>query len=82
MAERGIDSILLEGGGALNASALQEGLAQRVYAFIAPKLVAGAKAKSPVEGRGIPRMADAVRLTDVEITRFGEDLCMAGRTVT
>jgi len=35
-----------------------------------------------VEGRGIPRMADAVRLTDVEITRFGEDLCMAGRTVT
>ncbi len=82
LAERGIDSILLEGGGALNASALQEGLVQRVYAFIAPKLVAGAKAKSPVEGRGIPRMADAVRLTDVEITRFGEDLCMAGRTVT
>lgn len=79
LAGRGIDSILLEGGGTLNASALQEGLVQRVYAFIAPKLVAGAAAKSPVEGSGIPRMMDAVQLTDVEITRFGEDLCMAGR---
>ncbi len=56
LAERGIDSILLEGGGTLNASALQEGLIQRVYAFVAPKLVAGAKAKSPVEGLGIPKI--------------------------
>ncbi len=79
LAERGIDSILLEGGGTLNASALQEGLIQRVYAFVAPKLVAGAKAKSPVEGSGIPLMRDAVTLQDIEVMRFGEDLCMMGR---
>lgn len=79
LAERGIDSILLEGGGTLNASALQEGLIQRVYAFVAPKLVAGAKAKSPVEGSGIPFMRDAVTLQDIEVMRFGEDLCMMGR---
>ena len=79
LASRGIDSILLEGGGTLNASALQEGLVQRAYAFIAPKLVAGAAAKSPIEGSGIPRMEDAVKLRDLEITRFGEDLCMTGR---
>ena len=79
LASRGIDSILLEGGGTLNASALQEGLVQRAYAFIAPKLVAGAAAKSPIEGSGIPRMEDAVKLRNLEITRFGEDLCMTGR---
>lgn len=79
LAGRGIDSILLEGGGTLNASLLQEGLVQRVYAFIAPKLVAGAAAKSPVEGSGIPRMEDAIRLTDVELDRFGEDICVTGR---
>ncbi|EOS23564.1 riboflavin biosynthesis protein RibD [Lachnospiraceae bacterium 3-1] len=79
LAERGIDSILLEGGGTLNASALQERLIQRVYAFVAPKLVAGAKAKSPVEGSGILFMRDAVTLQDIEVMRFGEDLCMMGR---
>lgn len=78
LAERGIDSILLEGGGTLNASALHEHLVQRVYAFIAPKLIAGAAAKSPVEGRGILRMQDAVKLQDVEMSVYGEDICITG----
>ncbi|WP_275443134.1 bifunctional diaminohydroxyphosphoribosylaminopyrimidine deaminase/5-amino-6-(5-phosphoribosylamino)uracil reductase RibD [Petralouisia muris] len=79
LAKRGIDSILLEGGGTLNASVLRANLVQRVYAFIAPKLVAGADAKSPIEGSGISRMKDAVRLEDLEVIRFGEDVCMTGR---
>ncbi len=79
LGERGVDSILLEGGGTLNASALTENLVQRVYAFIAPKLVAGANAKSPIEGAGIPRMKDAVALEDVEVMRFGDDICMTGK---
>ncbi len=78
LAQEGIDGILLEGGGTLNASALQERLVQRVYAFVAPKLVAGAGAKSPVEGQGIGRMRDAVRLQDVEVSMHGEDLCVTG----
>ncbi len=76
---RGIDSILLEGGGTLNASMLQENLVQRVYAFVAPKLVAGAGAKSPVEGSGILRMKDAVELEDVEVSRMGKDICITGK---
>lgn len=79
LAERSIDSILLEGGGTLNASALTKGLVQRVYAFVAPKLVAGAKAKSPVEGTGILQMKDAVMLQHTELARYGEDLCITGR---
>lgn len=76
---QGIDSILLEGGGTLNASVLRENLVQRVYAFIAPKLVAGADAKSPIEGRGILRMKDAVELQDIEVVSFGSDICISGR---
>lgn len=79
LAERGIDSILLEGGGTLNASILREGLVQRIYAFVAPKLVAGAKAKSPVEGVGISRMRDAVLLQETETTMYGKDICITGR---
>ncbi len=79
LGEQAVDSVLLEGGGTLNASALRERLVQRVYAFVAPKLVAGAAAKSPVEGKGICRMKDAVKLTKTEITSFGEDFCITGR---
>lgn len=79
LAEQKIDSILLEGGGTLNASMLGEHLVQRVYAFIAPKLVAGAEAKSPVEGKGIAKMADAIRLHQVETAFYGNDICITGR---
>ncbi len=79
LAARGIDSILLEGGGTLNASALRENLVQRVYAFIAPKLVAGANAKTPVEGEGISYMKDAVKLEHIQVSLFGVDICVSGR---
>lgn len=79
LAERKIDSILLEGGGTLNASMLEEHLVQRVHAFIAPKLVAGADAKSPIEGKGIEKMQEAIRLHSVETTFYGEDICITGR---
>lgn len=79
LSDQGIDSILLEGGGTLNASVLQAGLVQRVYAFIAPKLVAGAEAKSPVEGSGISRMQDAICLQDMKTALYGRDLCITGR---
>lgn len=79
LAARGIDSILLEGGGTLNASALRENLVQRVYAFIAPKLVAGANAKTPVEGEGISYMKDAIKLKHIQVSLFGVDICVSGR---
>lgn len=79
LGERKIDSILLEGGGILNASMLRENLVQRVYAFIAPKLVAGERARSPVEGTGITRMKEAIRLQDVQTMCFGKDICITGK---
>ena len=73
-----IDSILLEGGGTLNASALEDGIVNKVYAYIAGKLIGGMDARSPVEGRGIDRMADAITLQNVEIEKLGDDFCIVG----
>lgn len=68
-----IDSILLEGGGTLNWSALESGIVQKVQTYIAPKLFGGEKAKTPVEGTGFPDPASAVLLKNSEITRLGHD---------
>lgn len=74
-----IDSILLEGGGTLNASALEQNIVNKIYAYIAPKLIGGADAKSPIEGRGIEYMKDAVNAEDVHVQMLGNDICIEGR---
>ena len=68
-----IDSILLEGGGSLNWSALECGIVQKVQTYIAPKLFGGEEAKTPVEGKGFPDPASAVLLKNSEIIRLGDD---------
>ncbi|MCD8010948.1 MAG: bifunctional diaminohydroxyphosphoribosylaminopyrimidine deaminase/5-amino-6-(5-phosphoribosylamino)uracil reductase RibD [Lachnospiraceae bacterium] len=74
-----IDSVLVEGGGTLNASLLREGLADRVYAYVAPKIVGGADARTPVEGQGVARMAEALTLENREVLTLGEDICITGQ---
>lgn len=74
-----VDSVLLEGGGTLNGEALRLGLVDRVQAYIAPKLIGGATARGPVEGPGIARMADALTLDDLTITRLDDDILIEGR---
>lgn len=76
--EKKIDSVLLEGGGTLNASALTQGVVNKVYAYIAPKLIGGALSKSPIEGEGIDLMKDAVNLKNKEIINLGNDICISG----
>lgn len=73
-----IDSILLEGGGTLNWSALKSGIVQKVQAYIAPKLFGGQSAKTPVEGTGVPCPEDAVFLKDSRIICLGEDFLIEG----
>lgn len=73
-----IDGILLEGGGILNSSMLKENLINKVYAFIAPKLIGGEKALSPIEGVGINKMSKARELRDVEMKNIGDDILIMG----
>ncbi|MCC6442896.1 MAG: bifunctional diaminohydroxyphosphoribosylaminopyrimidine deaminase/5-amino-6-(5-phosphoribosylamino)uracil reductase RibD [Armatimonadetes bacterium] len=78
LGERGVMSLLVEGGGSVHASALESGVGDKVMAFIAPKIVGGAEALSPVEGQGVAAMAEAHRLSDVAVRRFGEDILIEG----
>jgi len=73
-----IDSLLLEGGGTLCEAFIRAGLVDEVYAFVAPKLVGGAEAKTPLEGEGIERMSDAVLLHDIEVEQIGSDILVHG----
>lgn len=79
LGERQIDSVLVEGGGTLHGSLLLTGLVNRVYAYVAPKLIGGKEAKSPVEGTGFSRMREAAVLNEIEIIPFGEDICITGK---
>lgn len=73
LGEEKIDSILLEGGGTLNWSALESGIVQEVQSYVAPKLFGGASAKTPIEGQGAAAPSAAVRLENSRITKLGED---------
>lgn len=76
LGQSGIDSILLEGGGSLNYTFLSEGLADELYAFIAPKIVGGMNAKTPVEGAGMEKMADAINLELENVLNIGRDVLL------
>lgn len=75
---RGIDSVLLEGGATLHFAALEAGIVHKVQAYIAPKLIGGAGAKSPVGGQGFAKMADALPLRHMTVTPLGEDVLLEG----
>ena len=70
---RGIDSVLLEGGGRLNESALREGIVQEVNVFVAPKIFGG-KARTPVEGIGVEFPSEALPMRMKTAETVGEDL--------
>jgi diaminohydroxyphosphoribosylaminopyrimidine deaminase/5-amino-6-(5-phosphoribosylamino)uracil reductase len=76
---RGVLALLVEGGGVLHASFLAAGLAHKVHAIIAPKIVGG-DAYPAVAGDGAARMADALTLHDVEMQRLGDDVLVTGYT--
>lgn len=78
LADLEIDSILLEGGGNLNAAALQAGIVDKVLLFIAPKIIGGENAITLVEGSGITLMKDAISLQQMTFSKCGEDILVEG----
>jgi len=73
-----IDSILLEGGGELNWSALREGIVSKVQAYIAPKLFGGS-GKTPVCGTGVPLPSEAFMLEKCSVSAIGDDILIESR---
>ena len=80
LSERKITSILVEGGGAVHGNFFDAGFVDRVYAFIAPRLIGGKKSLSPIGGIGCLKIADGIQLDRVETMVLGSDFLITGCT--
>ena len=80
LAAKEITSVLVEGGSEVHGAFIDAGIGERVYAFIAPKIIGGANAIGPVGGAGKTDMAQALKLRDVECKQLGADFLITGRT--
>nr|WP_286673997.1 MULTISPECIES: bifunctional diaminohydroxyphosphoribosylaminopyrimidine deaminase/5-amino-6-(5-phosphoribosylamino)uracil reductase RibD [unclassified Clostridium] len=73
-----IDSILIEGGGTLNFSALEENIVDKVRFYIAPKILGGETSKSSIGGQGFSKLSDAVKLRDLTYEKLSEEIVIEG----
>lgn len=76
LGELGIQSILVEGGSTLNEAVLRAHLAQYLYAFVAPKIIGGKEAFTPVSGIGVDKMDEVSLLKLVKIKQLEEDVLL------
>lgn len=74
LGKQGITSILIEGGAAVAASALNSNLVDKVCWFIAPKIIGGTAAAGPIGGAGIAELENAILLEDLETQPVGADM--------
>lgn len=77
---KGYNSILLEGGAGLNTAMLEQRLIDKLYWFIAPKIIGGSQAPGPIGGPGVSIMDDAIKLDSISINRFGQDIMITAYT--
>jgi diaminohydroxyphosphoribosylaminopyrimidine deaminase/5-amino-6-(5-phosphoribosylamino)uracil reductase len=80
LGKREITSILLEGGGTINAAALDAGIVDKVYVFVAPKIIGGVGAPTMVEGSGVTLLEEAVQLYRMSCTTMNGDLMIEAYT--
>lgn len=78
LGEKGISSLLIEGGGTINASFLEHQLIDKAIIYIAPKLIGGQQAPTFLEGSGYHKMAEAIELDDADIVKIGKDFKFVG----
>jgi len=78
LGRRGLLSVLIEGGGTVNAAALEAGIVDKVIALIAPRLIGGSQAPTPIDGSGLSGAGGFMSLQDACVTRLGNDIAIEG----
>ncbi len=78
LGERQVTCLLVEGGGTLLASFFEQRLVDTVLAFIAPLIVGGRQAPTPVAGQGVARLSQALQLEKTRVERVGADVLISG----
>ena len=78
LGEKGIVTVLVEGGSTLFGTLFDSNLVDRVLAFISPIIIGGGQARSAIDGIGVENVLDAINLEQVETTKFGDGILMSG----
>ena len=78
LGSRGITSLLIEGGARVIASALSAGIVDKILFFFAPKILGGDDGVPICKGAGAAFMKDCIRVKDVQVRRFGDDIMIEG----
>ncbi|MBI3808939.1 MAG: bifunctional diaminohydroxyphosphoribosylaminopyrimidine deaminase/5-amino-6-(5-phosphoribosylamino)uracil reductase RibD [Nitrospirae bacterium] len=78
LGRRGIASLLIEGGAEVNASALREGVVDRVLFFLAPRMLGGRDAVGAIGGLSPAHLSDALHLKRTTVMRVGPDILVEG----
>ncbi|MCX8116389.1 MAG: bifunctional diaminohydroxyphosphoribosylaminopyrimidine deaminase/5-amino-6-(5-phosphoribosylamino)uracil reductase RibD [Desulfobacterota bacterium] len=71
-------SLMVEGGGQINNAFLSVGLVDKIFLFLAPKLIGGDQAPGIFSGRGVDKLEEAIRVERMQVRRLGEDLLVVG----
>jgi diaminohydroxyphosphoribosylaminopyrimidine deaminase / 5-amino-6-(5-phosphoribosylamino)uracil reductase len=74
-----LERILIEGGGETIASAFESGVVTDLVLFIAPKIIGGRTAITPVEGLGIADVRNSLKLHDLTIAKIGPDIMLTAK---
>jgi diaminohydroxyphosphoribosylaminopyrimidine deaminase/5-amino-6-(5-phosphoribosylamino)uracil reductase len=78
LGEMGMMSLLVEGGSQLNGSFLDEGLIDKIFLFLSPKLIGDPQALGMFDGHGVTSLKEAIPLNELKVIRIGEDLLLEG----
>jgi len=81
LAERELTTVLVEGGGTLNYSLLEQSLVDKLFVFIAPLIIGGVKSPTAFAGTGIESLKKAWAVEDIEMKQFERDLLLIGYPV-
>jgi len=73
-----ITSLLIEGGTVIITSTLRAGIVDKILFFYAPKILGGHSACGITAGEGVEYIDQALRVQDVKVRRFGEDILVEG----
>ncbi|RIK73618.1 MAG: bifunctional diaminohydroxyphosphoribosylaminopyrimidine deaminase/5-amino-6-(5-phosphoribosylamino)uracil reductase RibD [Planctomycetota bacterium] len=79
LGRRQMTNVLVEGGSTVLGALFDAGALDELHVFLAPKLVGGATAPSPIGGAGTPCISDAVLLRDAKLEQLGADVYLHGR---
>lgn len=80
LGRRRMTNVLVEGGAAVLGSFLDAKAIDEVHVFIAPLLAGGSEAKSPIAGKGIEKISEALSLAEWQIDLIDRDVLLHGWT--